>query len=88
MGSLFGAVMNLKKVQTEATLLHVWNFWRNFNSFLQKYNCPSNANQISPTYQNEMIEYCAQEIVNVTSEITKSGMYAIMTDETNAGQSE
>lgn len=44
---------------------------------------------LSPESQNDMIECCAQEITDtIVSEMSKSGMYAIMVDEARDGQSE
>uniref|UniRef100_A0A4W5QK15 DUF4371 domain-containing protein n=1 Tax=Hucho hucho TaxID=62062 RepID=A0A4W5QK15_9TELE len=62
---------------------------KEFDPFLQRYNTPSNATYLSPESQNDMIECCAQEIINtMVSEMSKSGMYAIMADEARDGQSE
>ncbi|KAL4007591.1 hypothetical protein ACER0C_001443 [Sarotherodon galilaeus] len=44
---------------------------KEFDPFLQKHNPPSNAQYISPTSQNDMIDCCAQEVT----------IYAIMADE-------
>ncbi|KAK1171307.1 zinc finger MYM-type protein 1-like, partial [Acipenser oxyrinchus oxyrinchus] len=62
---------------------------KEFDPFLQRYNTPSNATYLSPESQNDMIECCAQEITDtIVSEMSKSGMYAIMADEARDGQSE
>ncbi|XP_039858034.1 zinc finger MYM-type protein 1-like [Simochromis diagramma] len=55
---------------------------KEFDPFLQKHNPPSNAQYISPTSQNDMIDCCAQEVTSViVSEMTKSKVYSIMVDE-------
>uniref|UniRef100_A0A3P8QGE1 HAT C-terminal dimerisation domain-containing protein n=1 Tax=Astatotilapia calliptera TaxID=8154 RepID=A0A3P8QGE1_ASTCA len=55
---------------------------KEFDAFLQKHNPPSNAQYISPTSQNDMIDCCAQEVTSViVSEMTKSKVYSIMVDE-------
>ncbi|KAK0156562.1 Zinc finger MYM-type protein 1 [Merluccius polli] len=38
---------------------------KEFDHFLQKHNPPSNAQYISPTSQNEMIDCCAQDVTSV-----------------------
>lgn len=62
---------------------------KEFDPFLQTHNPPSNAQYISPTSQNDMIDCCAQEVTSVTvSEMTKSKIYAIMADEARDEKSE
>lgn len=59
---------------------------KEFDPFLQRYH---QMRRISPESQNDMIECCAQEITDtMDSEMSKSGMYAIMVDEARDGQSE
>ncbi|XP_042079035.1 zinc finger MYM-type protein 1-like [Haplochromis burtoni] len=55
---------------------------KEFDAFLQNHNPPSNAQYISPTSQNDLIDCCAQEVTSaIVSEMTKSKVYAIMADE-------
>ena len=62
---------------------------KEFDPFLQKYNPPSHTTSLSPMTQNKMKECYPQEIIDVIiSEMTKSGMYAIMAYETRDGQTE
>ena len=37
---------------------------KEFDPFLQRYNTPSNGTSLSPESQNDMIECCAQEIMD------------------------
>ena len=60
-----------------------------FDPFLQRYSTPSNATDLSPECQNDMIECCAQEVTDtIVSEMSTPGMYAIMEHEARDGWSE
>lgn len=82
------AMMKAETAQT-GNFLACMELLKEFDPFLQKHNPPSNAQYISPTSQNEMIDCCAQEVISViVSQMTKSKIYAIMADEARDEKSE
>lgn len=65
----------------KGNFLECLNLIKEIDPFLQNYKVPSNANYMSPS-QNQIISCCAEEIIeNITAEIRKSKIFAIMADE-------